>query len=257
MAVRIEESLAELKTSPQISSAVKAVDPVDTNALLFKKVMDKMKQDVLRFEKQSKSMPDFAERIKLYIEVNPVMTEGNIGNTIRAVDSVGNVFMKEVKGLPVGGTKELVKEVIRDRSLENITKVGTDAQSQMRSILEESINNGKGMRYARDEMTKQIDGLSRNRAEVIGRTETVHARSQAELLKAEDKGKEYFIVASAGDCCDECYEVYDGNVFHVPEDEDMLPPLHPNCRCSASFFRSEGLASDVASDTSNPRDEDE
>jgi len=228
--------LDELKTSP---TATKAVNPIDANALLFKKVMDRMKQDVLRFEKQAKTMPDFAERVKLYVKVNPVYTEANIGNTIRAIDAVGNVFSKEVKGLPVGGTKELVKEVIRDRSLENITKVGSDAQSQIRSILEESINNDKGMRYARDEMTKQIDSLSRNRAEVIGRTETVNAYSQAELIKAEDLGNEYFIVESANDCCDECYDVYDGNVFHIPEDTDMLPPLHPNCRCAASFFRKE------------------
>lgn len=241
----------ELKTSP---AAIKAKDPIDANALLFKKVMDKMKQDILRFEKQSKSMPDFAERIKLYIEVNPAFTEGNMANTIRAVDSVGNVFMKEVKGLPVGGTKELVKELIRDRSLEYIRNVGNDSQSQMRNILEQSINNDKGMRYARDEMTKQIDGLSRNRAEVIGRTETVHARNQAELLKAEDAGNEYFIVDSAGNCCDECYEAYDGNTFHIPEDEAMLPPLHPNCRCVATFFRKEVDAERQADRHSTDRD---
>lgn len=253
MAQRIEESLIELKKL-QNKSAIKAIDPVDANAELFKKVMDRMKQDVLRFEKQSSNMNEFAERIKLYVEVNPVMTEANIGNTVRAVDAVGNVFSKEVRGLPVGGTKELTKEIIRKDALENITNVGSDAQSQIRTILEQSINNEKGMRYARDEINKNIDSLSRNRAEVIGRTETVNARSEAELVKAEASGKEYFIVSSASDCCDECYEVYDGNTFHVPEDEDMLPALHPNCRCSASFFRSEGLAEDMAAETSEPRE---
>jgi SPP1 gp7 family putative phage head morphogenesis protein len=255
MAMRIEESLTELKRL-QTSSSVKAIDPIDANAKLFSKVMERMKQDILRFEKQAKNMDEFSERIKLYVNVNPIYTEANIGNTIRAVDAVGNVFSKEVKGLPVGGTKELVKEVIRDRSLENITKVGADAQSQIRSILEESINNGKGMRYARDEMTKTIDSLDRNRAEVIGRTETVNARSQAELIKAEDSGKEYFVVVSADDCCDECYDVYDGNTFHIPEDEDMLPPLHPNCRCTPTFFRTEGLAQSMADETSTPREEE-
>ncbi len=255
MAMRIEESLTELKRL-QTSSSVKAINPIDANAKLFSKVMERMKQDVIRFEKQSKTMPDFSERIKLYIDVNPIYTTNNVGNTLRAVDAVGNVFSKEVKGLPVGGTKELVKEVIRDRSLESITKVGSDAQSQIRSILEESINNGKGMRYARDQMTKQIDSLDRNRAEVIGRTETVNARSQAELIKAEDSGKEYFVVVSAGDCCDECYDVYDGNTFHIPEDEDMLPPYHPNCRCTPTFFRTEGLAQSMADETSTPREEE-
>lgn len=242
--------MKELKSLESNRASIKAIDPVDANAELFKKVMDRMKQDVLRFEKQSSSMADFSERIKLYIEVNPVLTEANIGNTVRAVDAVGNVFSKEVKGLPVGSTKELTKEIIRDRSLENITKVGSDAQSQIRTILEQSLNNEKGMRYARDEINKNIDSLSRNRAEVIGRTETVNARSQAELLKAQDSGKEYFIVVSAADCCADCFDAYDGNTFHIPEDEDMLPPLHPNCRCTASFFRSESLAESMADETS-------
>ena len=120
-----------------------------------------------------------------------------------------------------------------------MTNIGEDARSSIKNILEQSINNEKGMRYARDEMYKSIDSMSRNRAEVTARTETVNARNQAELLKAQDAGKEYFIVVSAGDCCNECYDAYDGNTFHLPEDEDMLPPLHPNCRCTASFFRSE------------------
>lgn len=234
--------------------AVKADDKIITsNIKLFNKVMQQIKDDVEGFAERSKNLAEFQERVGLYVKVNPMTTEANILNFIEAVNGVAAQF---APGLPVGGTQELVKEVIRTRTMDTLTKLGADVQGNMRNILEQSVNNQKGMRYARDEILNNVDGMTRNRAEVIARTETVYARNQAELVKAEAKGKEYFIVVSAGDCCDECYETYDGNTFHIPEDEDMLPPLHPNCRCTATFFRSEEQAEDMAGETSKPREEE-
>jgi SPP1 gp7 family putative phage head morphogenesis protein len=230
---------------------------IDANATLFKKVMDGLKEDVEWMESNSKNITEFKEKIDLYTKVNPMTTESNMSNLMDAIKSITKEFDVNAKGLPVGGTKELTKEIIRDRATTYMTNIGDDARSSIKNILEQSINNEQGMRYARDEMNKTIDGMSRNRAEVTARTETVNARNQAELLKAQDAGKEYFIVISAGDCCDECFDAYDGNVFHLPEDEDMLPPLHPNCRCTASFFRSESNAESMADDISKPRDEEE
>jgi len=238
---------------PPHSVAVKADDKIITeNIKLFNKVMQQIKDDVEGFAERSKDLTEFQERVGLYVKVNPMTTEANILNFIEAVNGVAAQF---APGLPVGGTQELVKEVIRTRTMDTLTKLGADVQGNMRNILEQSVNNQKGMRYARDEILKNVDGMTRNRAEVIARTETVYARNQAELVKAEAKGKEYFVVVSAGDCCDECYDTYDGNTFHIPEDEDMLPPLHPNCRCTATFFRTEEQAGQMAEETSKPREE--
>ena len=225
---------------------------ITSNIKLFNKVMGRIKSDVEGFAERSKNLAEFQERVGLYVQANPMTTEANIQNFIKAVNGVAAEFKP---GLPAGGTQELVKEVIRTRTMDTLTKLGADVQGNMRNILEQSVNNQKGMRYARDEILKNVDGMTRNRAEVIARTETVYARNQAELVKAEAKGKEYFVVVSAGDCCDECYDTYDGNTFHIPEDEDMLPPLHPNCRCTATFFRTEEQAGQMAEETSKPREE--
>jgi len=230
---------------------------IDANAELFKKVMDGLKDDVEWMEKNSKNILEFKEKIDLYTQVNPMTTEKNMGNLLDAIKKIGGEFEVNAKGLPVGKTKELTKAIIRDRSFGDMTKLGESVNVNIKQILEQSLNNERGMRYARDEMYKNIDSLSKNSAARIGRTETVYARNQAELLKAQDSGKEYFIVISAADCCDDCYDAYDGNVFHLPEDEDMLPPFHWNCRCTASFFRSEGLAEGMAEDISKPRETDE
>ena len=265
MARLVDESLIKLGahshpnlyTRPVHKVAVKGDDQIITaNIKLFRKVMGRIEADVEDLATNSKSLAEFRERLGLYVQANPMTTEANMPFFTEAVNSIAAEYSSLVKSLPPGGTQELTKEIIRTRTMDNLTKLGTDTTSQLRNTLEQSINNQKGMRYARDEMAKNIEAMTKNRAEVIARTETVYARNQAELVKAEAAGKEYFIVVSAGDCCDECYDTYDGNTFHVPEDEDMLPPLHPNCRCTATFFRTEELAETMAEETSKPREEE-
>jgi SPP1 gp7 family putative phage head morphogenesis protein len=245
-----------LLNSLQKSDVVMTINnSVDANAKLFQKVMNGLKDDIDWMESNSKNITEFKEKIDLYTKVNPMTTESNMGNLMDAIKSITKEFDVNAKGLPVGGTKELVKNVIWDRSFTDMKDIGESVNVNIKQILEQSINNEQGMRYARDEMNKKIDGMSRNSAERNARTETVYARNQAELLKAQDAGKEYFIVISADDCCEDCFDAYDGNVFHLPEDEAMLPPFHYNCRCTASFFKSESNAESMADDISKPRDE--
>jgi hypothetical protein len=66
----------------------------------------------------------------------------------------------------------------------------------------------------------------------------------------------FFAVVSAGDCCDECAAEYSGQVFEAPDDLEMLPPLHPNCRCDSTFFFTEDHAQSVV-DRVNPKEEEE
>jgi hypothetical protein len=251
---RVDQSLTELRSLEQ---ANKAINPINANINLFKKITNQIKKDINKLDKQSKTMPDFAERTRLYLSVNPTMTEANIGNTLRAVNSIGNIFTKEVTGLPASGNQSLVKEVIRERTMDLVKNVGEDTRGQLRQILEQSINAERGRPYAKQEMTKTIDGMSKTRAEMIARTETKRALNEATRVKAHAAGKMYWIVVSAADCCDECYEAYDGNTFHDPEDEDMWPPLHPNCGCDQVYYREEDLAESAAEDQSNPREDEE
>lgn len=174
----------------------------------------------------------------------------DLESMIKTITKDDAVFEGKVKDTPVVKTQEIVKDKIDEYNDETSGNSETD---QIKNILKESIDNRKGMRWAMNQMVENIDGMTREKAESIARTETVRARNQAELVKAEAKGLEYFVVVSAGDCCDECYETYDGNTFHVPEDEDMLPPLHTNCRCTATFFRTEEHAETMAGATSKPR----
>lgn len=151
-----------------------------------------------------------------------------------------------------GGELAYVKnlEYYKDNNSE-LADLDKNTQKQIKSILRQSITNGKGMRWASAEI-KKIENITPELAGRIARTKTVEVRNQAEVVKALASGKEYFIVVSANDCCEKCYETYNGQVFSVKNDVNKLPPLHNECRCTASFFRSEGLAGGMASDISKP-----
>jgi hypothetical protein len=66
----------------------------------------------------------------------------------------------------------------------------------------------------------------------------------------------FFAVVSAGDCCDECAAEYSGQVFEAPDDLEMLPPLHPNCRCDSTFFFTEDHAQSAV-DRYNPKQDED
>lgn len=168
---------------------------------------------------------------------------------VKTITKNDAVFEGKIKGTPVGGTQEIVKDKIDEYNDETISNSETN---QIKNILKESIDNRKGMRWAISQMVKNIDGMTYEKAENIARTETVRARNQAELVKAQKKGEEYFNVVSAKDCCDECYNTYNGKIFSL-KDVDKLPPLHDKCRCSATFFRTEEQAIDMAGETSKSR----
>jgi SPP1 gp7 family putative phage head morphogenesis protein len=228
---------------------------IEDNSKAFTKVMDNIKKDLEVIADKSENLADFKDRVGLYVKVNPMTTEANMASLLDAVNKVGGVFEGQMKGTPMGGTAQLAKEVVRNDSTISMTKLGEDVQSSIRNIIEQGVNNNKSMESIRDEMTQNIDSLSKNRAEVISRTESARAYNQAEKEKAQNEGKEYFVVVSTPECCEDCFEAYDGNTFHLPEDEDMLPPFHPNCMCTASFFRTEEQASDMSDEVSHDRPE--
>ena len=66
----------------------------------------------------------------------------------------------------------------------------------------------------------------------IVRTEYVHMQSTATTDRFKDAGiEQYRYVANAGErTCEACME-RDGQVYSI-EDTAMLPPAHPNCRCT-------------------------
>lgn len=225
---------------------------LEENVTLFNRVMEQIQKDIAAIAEESETLTEFKERVGLYVKVNPLTTSNNQSTLFDAIKGVSDVYNGQI-GSGMTKTAELAGEVVRNDSLLSMTNLAEDIQSSIRNTLEKGLNNNKSMESIRDEMHNNIDSMTRNRAEKIARTETANAYNQAERVKAEDAGKEYFIVVSTPTCCEDCYEAYDGNVFVLPDDIDMIPPFHPNCFCNAVFFRTDSQAGVMADELSKER----
>ena len=68
------------------------------------------------------------------------------------------------------------------------------------------------------------------RLKSMASTEVMNASNSSSLEQARANGVTHYTVKFMDDACSMCLDEYEGMVFNI-EDTDMLPPLHPNCRC--------------------------
>lgn len=224
------------------------------NIRLFQNLMNGIRRDIDRTVLEAKNLEDWINRVGFIVNTNPLMTETGLPLTLDAVEGIVKVFDMGVKGLPVGGTRELTREVVRQNTMDLVTRMGDDTKTVLRDILQRDLGDGLGMRDIAKNMENQVGKMSNTRAQTIARTETVRARNLADYTVAADKGYEAFIVVSADDCCEICAEEFPGVVFTM-EDLEYLPPIHPNCRCTAQFFRTMAIADAMAEDYAAAREE--
>jgi len=116
-----------------------------------------------------------------------------------------------------------------------------DMSHQLRSELEQIIERHLPM-DATSELIQQRFNFSKNRANMIARTETLHSFNDAARKRYKQFGiLQYQFVAHADACTDPktlrdgtvveggCMELH-GQNFPI-DDEIHQPPIHPNCRC--------------------------
>lgn len=124
-------------------------------------------------------------------------------------------------------------ELIYTRAYNDLVGV-TDAMGQkMSRILAEGLAKGEGPYKIARTMSNSIKNLTRTRAELIARTETIYAHAEGqldayELLGVENVNAEVeWTTAGDGKVCDECASM-EGQVYSIDEARGMIP-LHPNC----------------------------
>lgn len=136
------------------------------------------------------------------------------------------------------GQPEQVKKVrhLATRTFEELRGVTASMASKMNTILSDGIVQGQNPKTIARAMAKNIEGVSKQRALTIARTEVVHAHAEGQLDSFEDLGIEEVGVyaewstAEDDDVCPLC-EPLEGAIFKVKEARGKLP-RHPNCRCA-------------------------
>ena len=152
-----------------------------------------------------------------------------------------------------------------------ITNVGEDIKETVRTIVKDGYDKGLHPTEIAKNINHEIDVINNTRARTIARTEVKRTDTVANYVRHKEQGATGFTVQCRPDCCEYCAEEYDsettaeqqrevlahieemkaegiddplvrgkgetlgGDVQFSMDDTDKLPPLHPNCRCTAMF----------------------
>jgi len=126
-------------------------------------------------------------------------------------------------------------ELLYTRSFSELDGITKAMDQQMTRVLVTGLSQGYGPRKLASELKKTVTGITRQRALVIARTETIAAHAEGQLDAYTRLGvEEVGILAewsTAGDdkVCELCAPM-EGVVMTVEEARGLIP-RHPNCRC--------------------------
>lgn len=127
-------------------------------------------------------------------------------------------------------------EMLYQRSFDQLKGITSQMSQSLSRELSSGLANGLNPRTIARKISKSISEIERKRAEVIARTEIIHAHAEGQLDSFERQGvRELNIMAewsTAGDdrVCEQCAPL-EGVVLTIKEARGMIP-RHPNCRCT-------------------------
>lgn len=185
---------------------------------------------------------EFVERTKDYTTNNILINSGYSEEmTTLVTQMVNNHKFKRAS------QRALLEETINNNVAMLIQNVGEDIKETVRSVVKQGYDEGQHPREIAKVINERIDVINNTRARTIARTEVKRTDTVANYIRHKENGATGFTVQCRPDCCELCQETYEdvdstdkpyvgGDVDFTMDDTDMLPPLHPNCRCTAMFF---------------------
>ena len=197
---------------------------------MFKELDNRLRQGV----READTLEEFLDQTREYTTNNPLVTTGYNATMTRLIlaETHNHKFTRPAQ-------KELTRLTIENYVGDLITNVGEDIKTGVRDIVTEGYNKGLSQEEIADNISRQIETIQNTRARTIARTEIARTATVSDYIINKERGATNFTVNSRDSCCEICEEEYDfGNIeFDIDEDIDKLPPLHPNCRCYANFYK--------------------
>jgi len=156
------------------------------------------------------------------------------------------------EGQPISKAIEWAKSHVSKAKL--VDGLDIETRKQLSKVISDGIKNKRGIPGIKSDIRHKLDWMARgapsdikgltlaSRAELIARTETANALSQASLDTMEDMGIEGKEWVTAGDdkVSDECLGNEAEGVIPVNQEFSggvMAPPQHPDCRCTLAPSR--------------------
>ena len=195
---------------------------------LFDEINHRLQQGV----RDSDTLESFLEKTAPYTTSNPLVTTG-YQNTITSL------VLAEINNHRFSrpSQRELTRITIEDYVGNLIRNVGEDIRKNVRDIVKEGYNQSLPQQQIAENISQQVESIKLTRANTIARTEIARAATVSDYIINKERGATKFKVDCRGTCCEICEEEYDwGSQVYDIDDTDMLPPIHPNCRCVPFFF---------------------
>lgn len=206
---------------------------------LFDEIIKRLEKGVL----DSDTLEEFLRKTKEYTTNNPLVStdyDKTMLNLILA-ETNNHKFSRPAQ-------KELVRVTIENQVGDLIRDVGEDIKQSVRDIVTEEYNNPEGSNPQKmaKQISKKVSGIKNKRAKTIARTEIARTATISDYIIASERGATHYTVTCRSTRCPICKKMYckssetGGDVEYEITDTSNLPPVHPNCRCSANFFIKEG-----------------
>ena len=156
--------------------------------------------------------------------------------------------------------RQLIEETIRNNVGNLIVNVNDELRQTVRDIVSKGYDDGLHPYEIGRNINHAIDSIERRRARTIARTEVKRTDTIANYIIAKERGAKSFRVKCRPDCCPLCAQAYadiTGEAYEALTDEngkptngghliggektfsmdkvEVLPPFHPNCRCTVYY----------------------
>ena len=218
---------------------------------LFLEIEKRLKQGVL----SSDTLESFLAKTKEYTTSNPLVFSGYLEKMVSIVlqETNNHRFSRPAQ-------KELVRIIIEERVGEKIADVGDDIKESVRDIVKEGYNQGLSQDKIADNISHRIGVIKNKRARAIARTEIARTATISDYVVSQERGATHFYVECRNTACEKCKKAWHKD--WTPETDETFepsdksaggkgwigdrvysmsqtdkPPIHPNCRCVAYFFK--------------------
>ena len=226
----------------------------------------KFKKQIERDLQLCDTYEEFIERTKEYTTANILISSGYSAEMAALVTQI----LANYK-FARASQRELLEQTINNNVGYLIQDVGEEIRQTVRDTVKRGYDEGTHPREMARDLAIAVDGINNRRARTIARTEVKRTDTIANYVRHKEDGAKGFTVQCRPDCCPLCAEDYGGkdpakqkarldlikqmkrdniddplvrgkgetiggNIKFTMDQTDMLPPRHPNCRCTAMFY---------------------
>ena len=210
---------------------------------LFEELKKRLTKDISKYDSYEDYLADHSN----YLIENPLNAAGYNETLTRLIlQSTNNVKYSRP------AQKKLTQIVIENTVGDLISNVGEDIKTSVRDIVKQGFIEQKAPQDIADDISNGIDVINNTRANAIARTEVKRANTVSNYVVSKERGANAYYVDCHPEACPLCVEYYGegenapgddkghDNIYPI-DDTEHLPPVHPNCRCSATFIRTDEI----------------